>query len=954
MILLMPARSWKDEVKARRLLLLALALALLAQPLASLFLVVPVSAQSNVDALMADMTPAEKVGQLFLVTFEGRDVPNDGSLAQLIQDYHIGGVVLSTSHNNFSGTDTASSTRTLIETLQQLAWQKSQPIQDPTTPQPEDQEDEDLPAYIPLYIGISQKDDTGMQNQFLQELTQLPNLMAIGATWSEENAMQVGQALGRELTALGFNLYLGPSLDVADTSDLQQAANAGTETFGGDPYWVGLLAKAYIAGLHSGSEGQMSVIARHFPGLGGADRPPLEEVSTIQKSLEQLKQIELSPFMAVAGAEDPLQQADGFMVSHIRFQGLQGNIRATTKPVSFDQAALAQLLGVEPIATWRQSGGLTVSDSLGSRAVRLFFDPTGSEFDPITIARTAFLAGNDLLFLDNFHARNDLDAFTTIRRTLDSFTAKYQEDSVFAQQVDASVRRILAEKLSRYPEFNIELVVPPAEDLETIGKSSTVSLKTAREGATLIAPSQEFLAGLLPQPPSFSEYITIFTDTRSLRQCNNCESINHLSTTAFAATLTELYGSKGSRQLSESRISSYSFVQLTEILDQVSVPSDPYMVDNLRRSKWVIFNFQGLDPDLEQTYALKRLLAERVDLLQNKNVIVFSYGEPYYLDSTEIAKLTAYYALYDKTQAALDIAARILMQEAQPVGSLPVSLDTVGYDLSQQTAPTTNQVIPIALLTTAMSTTEVTPTPDAPFSAPVTPVPLIRMGETVRIQAGPVYDKNNHTVPNGTVVRFTVRLAGENLIIAQPEALTIDGLATISYRIDRDGIFEVTAASEPATVSSTLVLNTQGGLAQVIMPTPTPTVEPTPTITPPVIQTPVPSETPEPGANTTGFPRMMDWFLIVLILVAGFGASFLVGFRWWGGSGWAFRSGFCTLIGGLLAYLLLTLGIDSLVELVKQSSSWFIVQMTVTGMLFGWVIALIWWLRAEGMKPPVT
>ena len=933
----------------RRLLLLALTLGLLLQPLASFFPANPVLAQSDVDALMAEMTPAEKVGQIFLITFDGRDVTPEGPLAQLIQDYHIGGVVLSSSHDNFSGTETASSTKVLIQTLQQIAWQKSRAAVDPNN---SEAQDHSLPVYIPLSIGISQKDETGRQDQFLQDLTQLPNPMAIGATWSEENAMQVGQALGQELSALGFNLYVGPSLDVVDTSDLQQAANAGTETFGGDPYWVGLLAQAYIAGLHSGSEGKMSVIARHFPGLGGADRPPLEEVSTIQKSLEQLKQIELSPFMAVAGAEDQLQQADGFMVSHIRFQGLQGNIRATTKPVSFDQAALAQLLSVEPIAAWRQAGGLTVSDSLGSRAVRLFFDSTGSEFDPINIARTAFLAGNDLLYLDNFHSENDLDAFTTIRRTLDSFTAKYQEDSVFAQQVDASVRRILAEKLSRYPEFNLDQVLPPAEKLEIIGKSSAVSLKTAREGATLIAPSQEYLAGLLPQPPSFSEYITIFTDARSLRQCSSCENINNLSTNAFFTTLTRLYGSRGSRQLSESRINSYNFVQLMEILDQVSEPSDPYMVDNLRRSKWVIFNFQGLDPDLPQTYALKRLLAERVDLLQNKNVIVISYGEPYYLDSTEIAKLTAYYALYDKTQAALEIAARLLMQEAQPLGSLPVSLAPVGYDLRQQTAPTSNQVIPIALLTTSMSTMEIISTPDAPFSAPVTPVPLFRMGETVRIQAGPVRDKNNHTVPDGTVVRFTIRLAGEDLIIAQPEATTIDGLATISYRIDRDGIFEVTATSEPAMVSGTLVLNTQGGLAQVIMPTPTPTIQPTPTRTPPPIQTLFPSKSPEPAANTTGFPSMMDWFLIVLILIAGFGVAFLVGFRWWGGSKWAIRSGFCALIGGLLAYLLLTLGIDSLAEMVKESGSWFIIQMTMTGMLFGWVVALIWWLRVEGMKVP--
>jgi len=639
---------------------------------------------------------------------------------------------LSSSHDNFSGTDTASSTRELIAELQELAWQKSQPVIYPDNSPPEDH---DLPVYVPLYIGISQKDETGKQDQFLQDLTQLPNPMAIGATWSEENAMQVGRALGQELSAMGFNLYLGPSLDVVDTSDLLQAANAGTETFGGDPYWVGLLAQAYISGLHTGSKGQMSVIASHFPGLGGADRPPLEEVSTIQKSLDQLKQIELAPFMAVAGAKDPLQQADGFMVSHIRFQGLQGNIRATTKPVSFDQAALAQLLSVEPIAAWRQAGGLTVSDSLGSRAVRLFFDPTGSEFDPINIARTAFLAGNDMLYLDNFWAKSDLDPFTTIRRTMDSFTAKYEEDSVFAQQVDASVRRILGAKLKRYPEFNLELVTPTAEELEVLGMSDPVSLKTAREGATLIAPSQEFLAGLLPQPPSYSEYITVFTDTRTLQQCSICESLSNFSTHAFFTALNELYGSRGSRQLSDSRISSYSFVQLTEILDQVSEPSDPYMIDNLRRSKWIIFNFQGLDPSLPQTYALKRLLAERVDLLQNKNVIVFSYGEPYYLDSTEIAKLTAYYALYDKTQSALDIAARVLMQEAQPVGSLPVSLNTVGYDLAQQTSPHPNQVIPIALLTASMNPMDQTPTPDAPVSEPVTPVPLFRMGETVRIQA---------------------------------------------------------------------------------------------------------------------------------------------------------------------------------------------------------------------------
>ena len=98
-------------------------------------------------------------------------------------------------------------------------------------------------------------------------------------------------------------------------------------------------------------------------------------------------------------------------------------------------------------------------------------------------------------------------------------------------------------------------------------------------------------------------------------------------------------------------------------------------------------------------------------------------------------------------------------------------------------------------------------------------------------------------------------------LITPTEAETVNGLATISYRIDRDGIFEVTAASGSATISSTLVLNTQGGLAQVIMPTPTPTIQPTPTASLQPTQTPPADPTKELRTNTTGFPSMMDWFL---------------------------------------------------------------------------------------------
>ncbi len=96
------------------------------------------------------------------------------------------------------------------------------------------------------------------------------------------------------------------------------------------------------------------VIAKHFPGSGSADRSNEQEVATVRKSLDQLKQIELAPFFAVTGERDPAARSwaitDGLLVSHIRYQGFQGNIRATTRPVSFDAQALSSILSLPQFA----------------------------------------------------------------------------------------------------------------------------------------------------------------------------------------------------------------------------------------------------------------------------------------------------------------------------------------------------------------------------------------------------------------------------------------------------------------------------------------------------------------------------------------------------------------------------------------------------------------------------
>lgn len=64
----------------------------------------------------------------------------------------------------------------------------------------------------------------------------------------------------------------------------------------------------------------------------------------------------------------------------------------------------------------------------------------------------------------------------------------------------------------------------------------------------------------------------------------------------FENILIRYYGPMGTNQLDAERVFSYSFSQLTDILDQRTEPADPNREDNLRRSQWVVFNLLNEDP----------------------------------------------------------------------------------------------------------------------------------------------------------------------------------------------------------------------------------------------------------------------------------------------------------------------------------------------------------------------
>jgi len=840
--------------------------------------------------MLTRMTPAEKVGQLFVVTFNGVDTSNNTAIHSLLSEYHVGGVMLLRENDNFTDTDgTLNATSGLTASLQQVVWDSAQTANESSF----------KPAYIPLFIGISQEGDGYPYSQILDGLGALPDQMALGATWNTSLSERTGAVLGAGLQQAGFNLLIGPSLDVLETPGLENGDDLGTRVFGGDPFWVGEMGKAFIRGVHQGGDGQVAVMAKHFPGRGGSDRPSDEEVATVRKTLDALKQIELAPFFAVTTGSDPLTVADGLLVSHIRYQGFQGNIRVTTRPVSIDSTALSQIMALTEFTTWRQDGGVIISENLGSTAVRKFIDPTLQVFDARTTARNALLAGNDLLFVDDITSAGDPDSYTSTIKTLEYFRQKYDEDPTFAQRVDASVLRILTLKYRLYPTFNLAAILPGEEGVNLVSRQQVIQ-DSAQAAASLINPAASELTAVLPDPPEYQDRIVFLMDSIKTRQCSTCPEQTMLASGTLRESVLRLYGPQGAGLINQQRLNGYSFEQLANML---SFPeSEKGLEEELKKATWVVVGMSHVDETRPASTAFRQLLSQKPELLRNKKVVVFAFGAPYYLDATDIAGVTAYYALYARSQPFVDLAARILFQEVTPKGSSPVSIPGVGYELITALQPDPAQVIELYQDVPG----EISAAPTLTLTTSVSNVQVFSQGDTIPLRTGVILDHNQHPVPDGTLVRFMIRTGTDNTAMQQLEAVTTAGVARTTYRITSNGFIEIKAMSEPALTSNLLQLDIPvGGGAWITAVAPTPV----PSETPVIAQTPsVPGDGSAEGNASRESLRFGDWFLMLFVTIVTAALVYNLGRRVHS-IRWGIRWALCATIGGMASYAYLVAGL---------------------------------------------
>lgn len=183
------------------------------------------------------------------------------------------------------------------------------------------------PDTPPLLIAIDQ--EGGRVQRVGAPLPAWPPMKLLGVVDDVELTRRVGQAIGRDLRALGFDLDFAPVLDVVDNSE---NTVIGDRSFGGDPELVARHGVALAEGL-----GDVGILAcgKHFPGHGGPVADSHEHLPRDCRSQAELERSDLRPFVGAITAQVPL-----LMVAHVAYPGIVGE----EVPATFSEVLCTKLL----------------------------------------------------------------------------------------------------------------------------------------------------------------------------------------------------------------------------------------------------------------------------------------------------------------------------------------------------------------------------------------------------------------------------------------------------------------------------------------------------------------------------------------------------------------------------------------------------------------------------------
>ena len=300
-----------------------------------------------VEAIISEMTLEEKVAGLFVVTPEGITgvdtaiQAGDGTKTAL-EKYPVGGLIYF--KKNIQSEEQI---KKMIENS--VSYNK-----------------------YPMFIAV---DEEGGKVTRLADALKLENIgpMAeIGSTGDSNKAYEAMKTVGTYLTNYGFNLNFAPVADVLTNED---NASIGDRSFSSDPSVVSGMVTSAMNGLE---EVGVTACVKHFPGLGDALEDTHNGLAVIDKSLDELKQTELVPFISAIE-----NGANMIMVGHMSLPQVVGD----NTPATMSKEVISDLLRSE-----LGFNGVVITDAMNMGAITEYYGADEA-------AIRAFKAGADMVLM---------------------------------------------------------------------------------------------------------------------------------------------------------------------------------------------------------------------------------------------------------------------------------------------------------------------------------------------------------------------------------------------------------------------------------------------------------------------------------------------------------------------------------------------------------------------------
>jgi beta-N-acetylhexosaminidase len=407
------------------------------------------------------MTLEEKVGQVFMVWFEGPDVSPD--TAALIRDRRLGGVIL---YANAGNIETPAQVARLTAALQATAA--------------------DTPQGLGLLVGVDQ--EGGPVARLRRGFTVFPSQMAQAAAGRADLVRQAAAATGRELLAVGINTDFAP---VADVNVNPANPVIGIRSFGANPADVARFTAAATAGYAS-----VGVVCtpKHFPGHGDTAVDSHIGLPRVDHDAATLSRIDFPPFRAAFAAGAP-----AVMTAHVLTPDLEPDNLPATLSRRMLSGVLRGRLGFD---------GVIFTDSLGMGAV-------AAAYGTAEAAVMALAAGADVLLVGADAGRPASERLEAMDRVL----LAVRTGRVPVSRLDAAVLRVLRLK-ERFGLLRAAALDTPAADLEArlaTPAGAALSGRIAARSLTAFGPTA-------PALPVSAEAGTLVVRPRLGREATDAEA----------------------------------------------------------------------------------------------------------------------------------------------------------------------------------------------------------------------------------------------------------------------------------------------------------------------------------------------------------------------------------------------------------------------------------------------